>query len=633
MPTTKVISSTSGAQEELQVIEVKADIQTTLEFPTGEIKVEVKKSRVRAPKKDKFYISKELKKVLTSLIALDNETVTTICNKILNRKFVEKDGFNYLGLSKDGKNVSFLDKTRVEKYKDEESEKFYFKLGSVVEFKYEHERRSYWGVQTAEFDDPVTVTLTKTKSNFTPRSNSSQKIDKLQVQFKSPEVVPDTNGFYNVEDLIFISETETESFFNADLILHKGRVDSYSWNSLKLHITSEGNFTTFPNCYRNGRTSNFKLKVIPEKIKKVWDYKIRYESSPSKLVRKMFEGELTDKELATFSDAFKEITLVGIPGYTYREEKGETIRKNYLGNNYLSGGHGLNSSCMRYDRCQSFFDIYVNNPIVSLATLYFKDKVASRALLWKVGETIYHDRIYSATSESDNIMKGILRKYLNAYNGNLGEIRIPVDPELIESLTRAPYMDSFHTYSVRGGFLTNTSSPGSYPHRYYMRNQHGNIDKYNTIECPCCSRMINQDQFEEYYVWDSSRGLVRSGEDICNNCFIGIYHNGDSYNIKREDLYNPYYGGLTISGAEVTLFSGETAHPDYSSLAQYENGYGYFILDEHPWEEKEFGTYYHPKDPESPSNQKIIEEQAKVAELELSKIDEVSLPVFEEEED
>jgi hypothetical protein len=50
---------------------------------------------------------------------------------------------------------------------------------------------------------------------------------------------------------------------------------------------------------------------------------------------------------------------------------------------------------MKYDRCQEYFDIYIENPDV--CSLILKDPVESsihgRALLWILDETKYMDRV------------------------------------------------------------------------------------------------------------------------------------------------------------------------------------------------------------------------------------------------
>jgi hypothetical protein len=81
------------------------------------------------------------------------------------------------------------------------------------------------------------------------------------------------------------------------------------------------------------------------------------------------------------------------------EVSGEDIRHYYYEKNYAcpSGSGQLGSSCMRFERCQSYLDLYVNNPRqVSLAVALTEDaKVLARALIWKTtaGERIM-DRIY-----------------------------------------------------------------------------------------------------------------------------------------------------------------------------------------------------------------------------------------------
>ena len=87
----------------------------------------------------------------------------------------------------------------------------------------------------------------------------------------------------------------------------------------------------------------------------------------------------------------------------FKVVNGEDIRKYYLNKNYLktnrSSGSSLWKSCMSFDFCEEYFDIYVNNPNkVSLLVLLQDDKVLCRALLWNLdGGDKFMDRIYSIT--------------------------------------------------------------------------------------------------------------------------------------------------------------------------------------------------------------------------------------------
>jgi hypothetical protein len=104
--------------------------------------------------------------------------------------------------------------------------------------------------------------------------------------------------------------------------------------------------------------------------------------------------------------------------------KGGKIAYWYSESNYVDGGGTLNNSCMA-DVSEDYFDIYTQNPQVSLVILYgdegtiVEDKyqaslIKGRALLWECeidGEkATFMDRIYTANDSDTNLFKQFAEK-------------------------------------------------------------------------------------------------------------------------------------------------------------------------------------------------------------------------------
>ena len=87
--------------------------------------------------------------------------------------------------------------------------------------------------------------------------------------------------------------------------------------------------------------------------------------------------------------------------------KGKDIRNSYLVDNYLNTNGSLGNSCMRYEKCQKFLDIYVKNEDkVSLVILEKEGKITGRALLWTdYKERKIMDRIYTNNSADEQLFK------------------------------------------------------------------------------------------------------------------------------------------------------------------------------------------------------------------------------------
>ena len=132
--------------------------------------------------------------------------------------------------------------------------------------------------------------------------------------------------------------------------------------------------------------------------------------------------------------------------------KGEDIRKWYLEDRYEMSKGQLSSSCMRYERCQSYLDIYVKNPdVCSLLILHGDDsqKIVGRALVWKLSKPkggSYLDRIYTHLDADKNLFIDWAKKndIKNSHFSGVGDIEVQLGNQ---SYSEFPYMDTFKCYN------------------------------------------------------------------------------------------------------------------------------------------------------------------------------------------
>jgi hypothetical protein len=176
--------------------------------------------------------------------------------------------------------------------------------------------------------------------------------------------------------------------------------------------------------------------------------------------------------------------------------KGEDIRKYYLYEIYESDNHTLGGSCMRYEKCQKYLDIYVKNPNqVSMVILFSEkdpEKIRGRALLWtdvKYGlrdlvftkpgakkETTeydgkpFMDRIYVNNSQDEELFKEFAKKngFIYKKNQDFSKIgfllngeetrieRLDVTLEY-NSFEYYPYIDTLAEYTPHNSNLNNYS--------------------------------------------------------------------------------------------------------------------------------------------------------------------------------
>jgi len=216
--------------------------------------------------------------------------------------------------------------------------------------------------------------------------------------------------------------------------------------------------------------------LTPERIEQIkvdpnsdyWTSKKRFHIKPGAFVGKMFTG-ISQKEIENFSTLFK--------AYSNKKEfelkivQGEELRKYYYQENYTTCSGSLGNSCMKYSRCQNYFDLYVENPNIKMLIMTppKSEIIVGRALLWSIDSTNIMDRIYTIQDvdylphfkkwAKDN---GYLFKtYQNwgstsLFESELGTIEMQITIQLKNSnFSKYPYLDTFKWLDLRTGKLSN----------------------------------------------------------------------------------------------------------------------------------------------------------------------------------
>lgn len=162
---------------------------------------------------------------------------------------------------------------------------------------------------------------------------------------------------------------------------------------------------------------------------------------------------------------------------------GEEIRKWYLEDNYEKDCEttDLGKSCMRYEKCQGYFDIYVKNPevckLLILKSETETDKICARALLWTIDNTsrgydneLYLDRIYFVDVDDVEYYynwckkNGVKLAYDNYRMGSdIKALKYFADVNLGEhEYETFPYIDTFGYYNPYVYMLTQEEDRESY---------------------------------------------------------------------------------------------------------------------------------------------------------------------------
>ena len=128
----------------------------------------------------------------------------------------------------------------------------------------------------------------------------------------------------------------------------------------------------------------------------IWSTSKRYHSKPGSLISKIYKN-ITPREIENFSNLYRafadqkefELTIV----------KGSDIVKYYHQDTYAGSG-SLGNSCMKYDRCSKFLNMYSDNDIISMLIMKNDDGgLIGRALLWELDGQKVMDRIYTINDE------------------------------------------------------------------------------------------------------------------------------------------------------------------------------------------------------------------------------------------
>jgi len=206
--------------------------------------------------------------------------------------------------------------------------------------------------------------------------------------------------------------------------------------------------------------------------------KSRNSTGIGRLVNQIFPGKYSSKEVEEFVNNFKNINKPSENKFLL--VKGEDIRKYYLVSNYEQEAGDLGNSCMRYDKCQKYLDIYVKNPEIVTLLVYVteEDKVLGRALVWKLNDhkssdiedaEIFMDRIYGKDDSVTQLFRdysdkqGWARRTYSGYSQvrnvtykgedhNYVDMRIKLDNA---NFNYYPYMDTFKRLRISDNLLFN----------------------------------------------------------------------------------------------------------------------------------------------------------------------------------
>ncbi len=240
----------------------------------------------------------------------------------------------------------------------------------------------------------------------------------------------------------------------------------------------------------------------------------------------------TDKDIEQFVNQFKAEFKILKSAFEHIEiVSGDDIKTWYDGENYDSGeGGSLLGSCMRYKKCQYYFDIYTQNPNQVSLIIYKsetdKSKIRGRALLWTdVLGRKFMDRIYTIADSDIGIFIRFAEQNNFIYKSeqesseytDILQNDVVIENKVITVALENnyfdyyPYLDTLKFYSASDGKLSNSDD---IDYEYKLEDTDG-----GNGSCDSCSG----EGTEECHSCEGSGEIScddcdGSGEIRCKNC-------------------------------------------------------------------------------------------------------------------
>jgi hypothetical protein len=238
----------------------------------------------------------------------------------------------------------------------------------------------------------------------------------------------------------------------------------------------------------------FSRKIEEEEAFSESYHKRRIYVNPGRIVKKLLDESMIRILPLSTIEEFVNLTYSYFgTQLQYKVVKGEDIRKYYLSENYIENIGTLGVSCMKYEACQPYLDIYVDNAKMLIGLVPGTDKISLRALLWddvnvdltsELKKIKMMDRIYSTyekcvpqakkwakengyfykNKQSNDCIKEVVD-----LDGNVLDLDLSVDMD-INKYKHFPYMDTFlygyknnlSNYKVRKSRILLRATNGSF---------------------------------------------------------------------------------------------------------------------------------------------------------------------------
>jgi hypothetical protein len=310
-----------------------------------------------------------------------------------------------------------------------------------------------------------------------------------------------------------------------------------------------------------------------------------------KIVNILSPGKWTPGDIEKFTDKFKAVQK-GETSMAIKVVEGDEIAFWYNEKNYLNDGSTLGSSCMRYEKCENYFDIYTKNPeVCKMVCLLDEDennqpKLRARALLWKVDSIRtwngnpkfewFMDRQYAISDADVEYLRewanreGYAYKSSNSFGGftgvtfNEGNFKINMAVQLKDEGYRLfPYVDTFRRFNPDEAKLYNDEDQ-NYAGDYLLNSTSGGYEEITGVWSEWLGDTIPEDEsvwsdHVDSYLYESDAVYISKGSRMHQGWWPQNHDNivfdewyQDSIHIN-DAYYSEHYGGYILGDETVDV--------------------------------------------------------------------------------
>lgn len=255
-----------------------------------------------------------------------------------------------------------------------------------------------------------------------------------------------------------------------------------------------------------------------------WSRENRQTGKPGRIIKKLMKFDYKEKDIEIFNNLLKAHM---ISTGNFKIVKGSDITKYYHEDTYYKISGTLGNSCMRYDECSNYFEIYEDH--AKMLVCFKNELVMGRALVWEVNGITYMDRVYTCEDYIEEQFFAYAKEngwYVRDCNGLLhsGETQYWRSPEGLEfgknlciklskHYTNLPYVDSFRYYDP----CNNTINTVPFSGCINLDSTDGSYEGY-PYACDCCGEIYisyDEDEMPDELCWSEYEDCY-----LCNDCRI-----------------------------------------------------------------------------------------------------------------